>query len=145
MIREMSPTRANLYLAYIWISFFLLSLGILLWLLFSGAIEDTTFPSGIEDISTLYVPYLGAILGFYFATRAKTKSAPRVRKGAFVTALVVSATWNLVVFILILLVPMQRLDWEAAIKLADSTGSKLSWLVAPVMGYYFGKSDENPD
>ena len=144
MIRKISAERASLFLTCLWIFFFLISLSTLLWLLFVNYIEELTFRSGIEDISTLYVPYLGAILGFYFAKRAKAKLPTGMRRGAFISAVAVSAIWNFVVIVPILLVPMHRLVWENAIKLASSSGAVLSWLVAPVIGYYFGKSDQKP-
>ena len=144
MIRKISADRASLSLTCLWLFFFLISLSTLLWLLFVKYIEESTFRSGIEDISTLYVPYLGAILGFYFAKRARAKLPTTIGRGAFISALAVSAIWNFVVIVPILLVPMHRLVWDNAIKLASSSGAVLSWLVAPVIGYYFGKSDEKP-
>lgn len=44
---------------------------------------------------------------------------------------------------LILRVLVQH-PWEDAIKLATGVGAKLSWLEAPVIGYFFGESDEKP-
>jgi hypothetical protein len=144
MIRKISAERASLSLTCLWIFFFLISLSTLLWLLFVNYIEESTFRSGIEAISTLYVPYLGAILGFYFAKRAKAKFPTTMRRGAFISAIVVSAIWNFVVIVPILLVLIHRLVWDNAIELASSSGAVLSWLVAPVIGYYFGRSGEKP-
>jgi hypothetical protein len=141
MIRNITHERATIVLATLWLSFFLISLAVPMWLFFSDAIEQPAFTVALDGISALYVPYLGAVLAFYFATRNRA-SRTVTRQETFVIALVVSAVWNLVVCSFIIRIPLGRTGIEEGIKVARESGGRLSWFVAPVMGYFFGKSGD---
>ncbi|MGB8889002.1 MAG: hypothetical protein WCC87_19900 [Candidatus Korobacteraceae bacterium] len=141
MSRNITHERATIVLATLWIFFFLLSLAVPLWLFFLGAIEQPAFTVALDGISALYVPYLGAVLAFYFATRNQPSRAV-TRQPTFVIALVVSAVWNIIVCSFIIRIPLGLMPIEEGIKVAGESGARLSWVVAPAMGYYFGKSGE---
>src|ERR1035441_9809362 len=126
MIRDITHERATIVLATLWIFFFLISLAVPLWLFFSGDIELPAFTVALDGISALYVPYLGAVLAFYFATRNRT-SRTVTRQETFVIALVVSAVWNIIVCSFIVRIPFGPMRIEEGIKVAGESGGRLSW------------------
>jgi hypothetical protein len=126
-------------LALVWFCCFVLSLAVPFILVLRSSIEIPTVLPAIEQISALYAPHLGTVLAFYFAARTKAGRRKRINFAPFVTALLVSAVWNAVVAGTLLLVPIGRMTIEDALAFAGGAGPKLSWLVAPALGYFFAK------
>jgi len=136
MIKGIPSSTASLTISILWLFCFFLALAILSRLAFAETIEHSTFTSSLDQLTALYVPYIGGILGYYFAT--KRRSARRLMsRGPFFAAIVVSVIWNLAVCVPMLSVAFGRLAIEDALKLATESGTKLSWLVAPAIGYFF--------
>jgi hypothetical protein len=130
-------------LALVWFCCFVLSLAVPLTLLLRSSIEPPTVLPAIEQISALYAPHLGTVLAFYFGARAKVGRRQRLNFGPFVTALLVSTVWNVIVAGALLLAPIGRLTIDDALSFAGGVGPKLSWLVAPALGYFFAKPGEH--
>lgn len=129
---------SSAWLALVWFASFVLVMSTPLIALMLGDVEQATALSSMERISSLYAPYVGSILAFMLVERAgrETRSVSRT---AFIVALGSSIIWNCIVCIFVLHVFWEPVPLEDATVQAASIASKLSWLVAPVMGYYFAK------
>ncbi len=132
--------RASAILALFWFLCFVVSLAIPGLLLLKGAIEQPSFMTALDQTSSLYAPYLGAILAYYFAKRKSSHGL--ARRVPFGVALGVSALWNIVVCGVMLQVPLGLMPIEDALKTAGGAGSKLAWLVAPSIGCFLAKPGE---
>jgi hypothetical protein len=128
--------------ALVWFGCSIIALGIPFLLLISSSVETPTLSAAIEQISTLYAPHLGAVLAFYFAVRHKAAPRYRFKSGPFIAAIAVSTIWNAVVVGTLLLVPLGKMRIEEALSFTSGTAPKLSWLVAPALGYFFAKPTE---
>jgi hypothetical protein len=139
---RMSAQNARQALVIGWFACFLISLAILLSLYFGEWIYPDNFRSALTQLSSLYAPYLGAILAFYFSSRTQP-SRPGAAAGApFVLAVLGSVIWNLTILIVLAKVFFLLGTIEGAIRDLLFFGSTLSWLVAPAMGFYFGNSSK---
>ena len=130
-------------LALLWFSFFVVSLAIPLILLLRASIESPTLLPAIEQISSLYAPHLGAVLAFYFATKPRPGRRPRVNSGPFIVAILVSIVWNVVIVGALFVVPLGAMTIDDALTFVSGAGPKLSWLVAPALGFFFAKPGES--
>jgi hypothetical protein len=125
--------RTRQVLTILWICFFALDVGALLWLRSIGWIASDHFESALSHLNALYIPYIGLILAFHFGGIKPN----RVAHGVAWLAIAVSLLWNLAVSL-----PMAGLLFgfgtiEAAITQVRNIGGGLSWVVAPALGYYF--------
>src|SRR5206468_4119876 len=131
--------RARAALALVWIAGFLMGLGIVVYVYLRGWVERDTFLTAAKRVSDLYAPYVGAILIFYWSTRADTLQfrSARARTGAML-ALLVSVLWN--VLLLVFLVPLAfgNGSLTEAMDSAGQIGGMLSWLVGGAIGFFFG-------
>jgi hypothetical protein len=90
-----------------------------------------------------YVPLLGAVLGFHFAIRAKGKAAKTTpSRTPFYVAITMSGLWNLLAVGFVVRACLDPNKTPDAISGIGSLVPKLSWIVAPAMGFFFGKSPE---
>jgi hypothetical protein len=142
-VKPHQPASRTAILALLWFSFFVISLAIPLALLLRASIETPTVLPAIEQISSLYAPHLGAVLAFYFATKPKPGRKPRVNSGPFVAAILVSLVWNVVVAGALLVVPFGKMSIDDALTFVGGAAPKLSWLVAPALGFFFAKPGES--
>jgi hypothetical protein len=129
-------------LALVWLCCFVLSLTVLLILFLRSSIEIPTVLPAIEQISALYAPHLGAVIAFYFALRVKSGRKKQVHLPPFIAAILVSVVWNSVVAGTLFLTLIGKMNIEEALAFAGGAGPKLSWLVAPALGYFFAKPGE---
>jgi hypothetical protein len=136
-IETCSPETGRQALLLGWFACFVLNLLILLWLYFGDWILQDNFRTGLSQLSSLYAPYLGAILTFYFSSRAKTSPVGATAGTAFVLAAIGSGVLNAVTLILMGRVLFFWGTIEETIRDIVFFGSTLSWLVAPAMGFYF--------
>jgi hypothetical protein len=131
------PPHPSAAIAALWLAFFLLALAIPCWLLARHGVESDVFTSGMEEISGIYAPHIGAILAFYLASRSIRRRKPATSRLAFVLAVLVSIAWNLIAVGILSQVLWGSTGLEDASKLAGDISRKLSWVVAPVIGYFF--------
>jgi hypothetical protein len=139
-IREASTSAI---LALVWFCFFVLALSVPLILLLSSSIEQPAALPAIEQVSALYAPHLGAVIAFYFAAKSKAGPRKRTNSGPFVAAILVTIVWNVLVAGSLILVPFGRMNIDESLAFASGTGTKLAWLVAPALGYFFAKPGEH--
>lgn len=96
----------------------------------------------LEQITSQYAPYLGAVLAFHFAARGAGKPTQLRRSPSKYLALVMSALWNL-----LFLGFIAKACWDpnTTTEAADNIKvviPKLSWIVAPAIGFFFGRAKE---
>jgi hypothetical protein len=94
----------------------------------------------IDSLSGVYAPYIGAILAFYFASRTDGRRGQRSRRQPFLLAFATSLAWNLLIIGAMVAVLTHLRGIEEATKDISTIGSKMSWLVAPAVGYFFAES-----
>lgn len=140
----MNENRARNFLLGIWASSFLTCLVIAFYLHMSGeAIEENNFNALVARLNGLYVTYLGVMISFYLTRRRVTARAAATQTAKsnvpFVIAASGSFLWNAVIlsFVGSLLFGVGYV--EDTITQVETFGSLLSWLVAPAIGFYFGK------
>jgi len=141
MRRTSSPSVPGI-LALVWFACFVVALMVPFLLLVTAGIDNSTLLPALDQISTLYAPHIGVVLAYYFAVRAKSARQPHAKSGPFVAALLASALWNALIVGSLLLVPTGILRIEAALSFVSGAGPKLSWLVAPALGFFFAKPGE---
>jgi hypothetical protein len=117
----------------VWLGFFLLNAGAVLFYFFAGWIEADNFKAAMTQLSALYAPYLGMMLLFYWSKAGKNV---KVRGGLSAwLALLCSALWNGAICLFFFLQPI-----EDAIVNARDIGGLSAWLVAGAVGYYFAQT-----
>jgi hypothetical protein len=142
---QISIHKATLALTLLWGSCFAMALGELGVLFFAGAVTGPAVPKFLAEISSIYAPYLGAMLVYFFATKAKKEKPPRLNRLAFQVALGASLLWNLVVLCLLFQVlgvlrgSRSDLNLDKALSSARAAGACLSWIASPAIGFFFAK------
>ncbi len=128
--RKTKTKNARKVLLSVWLGFFLVNVGMVLYFFFDGWIEMDNFKVAMTQLSAVYAPYLGFMLLFYWG---KAKKGAALKTGlSFWLALVGSVLWNGVIFLFIFFQPI-----EDAVANVRDIGGLLAWLVAGAIGYYF--------
>jgi hypothetical protein len=137
-IRATSPS----ILTALWLASFCVCLLVPVLMRVRSAIESDTLTAALSSIADAYSANLAVILGFYF--HAKVRSEKNVDRSvtSLVVAVVATLIWNGLALgasfaALAYLIPIDEVT-----KLISSVAPKLSWLVAPMLGYYFASSVE---
>jgi len=128
-------------LAALWAVCFALALVATLYLRWGIGISSDYFKETIELVSGQYAPFLGAVLGFYLSSKRKEELVPD-GNGAFYLAVLMSALWNVVILGFLGRVTMNLTTVDESNKDVLSVLPKLSWIVAPAIGYFFGKPEK---
>ncbi len=92
-----------------------------------------------ELIIGQYAPYVGAVLGFYLATKAAAVPAKESDAMAYKLAMAMSGLWNVVVVGFVIEACLNSDRTVAAMNDIRMLAPKLSWAVAPAIGCFFGK------
>ena len=142
-MKGLQPSNPTGALALVWFCCFVLALAVPLVLLLKASIENQAVLPAIEQISSLYAPHLGAVLAFYFATKPKTARRTKANAAPFIAAILVSFVWNAMIAGALLLVLFGTLTIDDALTFVTGAGPKLSWLVAPALGYFFAKPGDH--
>jgi hypothetical protein len=127
-------------LTVLWAGSFAVALLGTLYLRWWVGIGADNFTAAIELVSTQYAPYLGAVIGFYFATKAQTQTTSTNPVIPHRLALVMSSLWNITFVGLLARACLQLTTIEEALNDISTVIPKLAWIVAPSIGYFFGKS-----
>jgi hypothetical protein len=135
-----STQRSRWFITGLWLVCFGVCLCLPGVLFLNHAIRLENLQKSLEQVSTIYVPYVGAILAYYFASGDQARKISARKKGAFEVAIAASVIWNFAVVGCIASVAFGLIGIESALDYAPKIGSALSWLVAPAMGYFFAKS-----
>jgi hypothetical protein len=128
-------------LAGLWAGCFAVALLAALYLHWWIGISSDTFKDTMEMVSGQYAPFLGAVLGFYLSSKKKEELVLD-GDGAFYLAVLMSALWNMVILGGLGRVGLNLTTIEESNKDILSVLPKLSWIVAPAIGYFFGKPEK---
>ncbi len=134
---------ARAKLAAVWFGFFCLNMGVVIYLYLGDWIEKDNFKSAVSQLNTSYVTYLGVIVTFYL-TSATNHLVKRPReKTSLIVAILGSLIWNLTIsaFIVRLMLGFGKI--EESVEQVGYFSSLLSWLVAPVIGFYFANATQS--
>lgn len=142
-MNSLKAARTTSLLALVWFCFFVVALCVPLVLFLGSSIEQQSVLPAIEQVSALYAPHLGAVIAFYFATKTKRGAPKRTNSGPFVAAILVTLIWNVLVAGALVLVPLGRMNIDDSLAFASGSGTKLAWLVAPALGYFFARPGEH--
>jgi len=105
-------------------------------------IESDTLMAAVGNITDAYSANLAVILGFYF--HSKLNSGPRRKSpsASLLVALVATLIWNALAVGALVAALFNVFAVDEAAKMVSTVGPKLSWLVAPMLGYYFASPGE---
>lgn len=126
----------------VWALFFIFNLGAILYLYLDKWIEQDNLKSGLLQLNSLYVTYLGVMIAFFFTDSSAAALKKKPAGIPFIIALLCSLGWNVFVSIFIARLLLQLGEIEDSLKQISDFGPLLSWLVAPPIGYYFAKSSK---
>jgi len=89
------------------------------------------------------VPYLGVITAFYFASDTLRENRVKGNYVAATLALLASSLWNAAVLVLFVPLLYGQGFIERSIRNTEFVGGLISWLVAPALGFYFARRQDN--
>src|SRR5690242_11766045 len=139
----MSPKAVRKVLLAIWFTCFGLSLGIILFLGLEQWIEQDNFRKALTQLNSSYVPYLGVITAFYFASNIPSESTIKQNNVASTLALAASVLWNAVILVFFIPLLFGHGVIEQSIKNTEFFSGFISWLVAPAIGFYFARTQDH--
>ncbi len=134
---RMSRYRARF--ALLWVGCFLAAMAGALYLRWYVGIGPDSADKLFELILGQYAPYVGAVVTFYFAAKASAAKAPGSDAMAYWLAMALSGLWNVVVVGFVLEACLNADRTVDAMNDIRLLAPKLSWAVAPAIGYFFGK------
>lgn len=140
-----SARSARATLTVVWVVFFVVEIGIVVYLRLGGWIEADYFREALKQLNELYAPYVGAILLYFWGSRSQAPEGDATRAGGrFVLALGVTLLWNglLLAFLLPPLLQAGFVD-DALANMRD-IGGTFTWLVAGAIGFYFATPAATP-
>jgi len=135
--------RTRTSLTWLWVAGFGISILGYVYLDWHVGIGPDSRSQLFELIVNQYAPLLGAVLGFHFAIRAKEKAVKTVpSRTPLYVAIAMSGLWNLLAVGFVVRDCLDPDKTPDAISGIGSLVPKLSWVVAPAMGFFFGKSPD---
>jgi hypothetical protein len=137
----MKLLHSRTWLTVLWVCGFCIAMFELFYLRWVVEIGPDASSKLFDLVVAQYTPYLGAVLGFHFASTAILRRK-RVLAVTFWSAMITSCIWNLVTIIPILRACFDYNLTDNALNDIKAFVPKLAWLVAPSIGVFFGKSQE---
>jgi hypothetical protein len=125
-------------LAALWIGGFALILLTGYLMHHGGKITDKNFPLFLDQINRTFEHYVGLILGFLLGTRKAKNANAKSSGGVFLVAAIISTGWIAMVAYDVFDAAAGNNTVQAAMKHMDQMSARMAWIVAPVIGYYFG-------
>jgi hypothetical protein len=95
----------------------------------------------MEELTTQYAPYLGAVLAYHFAASAGQRGKRNHASSSYYLAITMSSLWNFLLLSFMLRACFNPDFAPDASKSIRAFIPKLSWLVAPAIGFFFGKPE----
>jgi hypothetical protein len=131
-------------LAYLWAAGFVAAIAGVLYLRWRVPIGPESASKLMESVISQYAPYLGAVLGYWFAGQAP-KRHTESSIVPFRLAIILSCLWNLVTLGSIYRACFDPKLTQDSMRDVATIVPKLAWVVAPAIGYFFGKPGEARD
>jgi hypothetical protein len=138
-------TNSPSILTALWLASFSVCLLALILMRLRSSIEYDTLMAALTTVADAYSANLAVILGFYFYARQRSEKDTDRSMASLVVAVVATLIWNGLAIgtcfaALVYLIPI-----EEATKTISAVAPKLSWLVAPMLGYYFASSNQKSE
>lgn len=124
-------------LAGLWTISFGISALILMAMYLSGIGNLHTVGSGFEAVGSIYSPYLGSILAYYFAKHRPRAPTRQIGGFAKMLAIAGSLLWSVMVWIALIDVFRNATPLLDAAQNAAYISRQLSWALGPIFGFYF--------
>jgi hypothetical protein len=126
-------------LVALWFAFLCWHVGVILYLRSEGWIAPDMMGQSLETVGTLFAPPFAAIGLFYWkgGRAGKSPEGPGLK-----LALASALLWNLVLFVLTLMVLAEASSIDEAYQLATRIGAVFVWLVAGTMSYAFAAGEK---
>ena len=136
--------RANLpgILTALWLASFCVCLLVPVLMRVRSGIESDTLTAALSSIADAYSANLAVILGFYFHVKVRSEKNVDRPLTSLVVAVVATLIWNGLALGASFAAFAYLIPIDEVTKLVSSVAPKLSWLVAPMLGYYFASSIE---
>lgn len=138
----MKIDQGRTYMTLMWVAAFAVTFLGFLYLRFHVEVGPDSSAKLFESILVVYSPLVGAILGFHFAKHFKQREPSSIPAIALVAAITMSVLWNLFAAGLVIRACLDPDKTPDAIAGLSTYVPKLSWVVSPVLGFFFGKSSE---
>jgi hypothetical protein len=135
----MKVSRDRERFALLWTVCFLAAMAGALYLRWYVGIGPNSASQLFELIIGQYAPYVGAVVGFYLATKASAAKATESHAMAYKLAMAMSSLWKVVVVGFVVEACLNSDRTVEAMNDIRMLAPKLSWAVAPAIGYFFGK------
>lgn len=132
----------RMWLSCLWAAGFVLAIIGLLYLHWRVEIAPDLSNAFFGLVIAEYVPYLGAVLGFQFGARGRRQRIDRNQLVPSFLALGMSGLWNLIVLGSVLQACLDYDKTQMAMRDIKEIIPKLSWAVAPAIGFFFGREQE---
>jgi len=98
--------------------------------------------AALGSIADAYSANLAVILGFYFHARQRSEKGVDRSMKSLVIASAATLIWNGLAIGTFFAALAYLIPIDEATKMISGVAPKLSWLVAPMLGYYFSSSVE---
>lgn len=131
----MRPRTARWLLFLTWFLFFLLQMGIVVFLYLDKWIEEDNFKAALQQVNASFA-YLGVMIT-YLLSHKRERGAQGTTGVSFLVAMAGSLMFNGVLSAFLVRLLFKSGTIEDSIKQMALLGSLLSWLVAPAIGFYF--------
>jgi hypothetical protein len=135
---------ARFALFLVWMAGYVICVGMLFIFAAIGYTQVEALKNNLADLSAVFVPYLGTVVAYWFASGAASQPKS-YNVTTFWVALICSVLYN-VGLALILASVFFREDGEGVIEqtlsLQKYFASITSFIVAPAVGFFFGKSSQ---
>jgi hypothetical protein len=128
---------ARTALAVLWIGSFCVALSLVAFFYLTNQIEEDNFTLAVTQLNASYSVYVGVVITYALTAGklGRARSQPR----SFIVALVGSLIWNLLILALLTRLLFRLGTIEESVKQITNLSTRLSWLVGPALGFYFGR------
>jgi hypothetical protein len=131
-------------LSILWTSGFVLAITGVLYLRWVVPIGATAASDLFDLLIGQYAPYLGSVLGFQFALRGSHRRTTKAEGAPYWLAMAMSGLWNLIILGFLAQACFNSDTTQSDMKDIKAVVPKLTWIVAPAIGFFFGKPGNEP-
>jgi hypothetical protein len=124
-------------LTALWLTCFCVCLLVPVLMQLRSGIESDTLTAALGSIADAYSANLAVILGFYFHAKLRSETDVDRSISSLVVAVVATLIWNGLALGTCFAALAYLIPIDEATKTISSVAPKLSWIVAPMLGYYF--------
>ena len=140
------------YLFLVWfLGYFLCNMALYCIVYFCDGISFSDVSDEIDKISVIFVPYLGTIIAFWYIKDALDRVQEDSNRVLFIVAILCSILFNIAVVasIPVALSPVEMASItkehvHSSFNIAQKVAASFSFIVGPVIGFYFGKPNQSP-